>query len=308
MSEPKLAPTVSVVMPAYNAARFVVEAVESILSQTFGDFEFLIVDDGSTDETPEILRSFAARDARIRLTIRPNIGLVRTLNEMLESARGEFVARMDSDDVSLPERFRRQMEFLREHPKVVAAGSKVILIDPEGDVLCEVCDKQSHEMIDQAHLAGIGGMICHPAAMIRTEALRVVDGYRTEFELSEDLDLWLRLAEVGELVNLPDVLVKYRQHAQSRGYTHQERQHRFVAKAVQDARVRRGLPATENRAARSGACDTIRDEADHRYHWAWWALRAGNLRSARKNALRRLRLRPLSLESWRVAACTVRGY
>ena len=311
MNHPEHFPAVSVVMPAYNSARFVAEAVESVLGQSFTDFEFLIVDDGSTDETPEILRGYAERDPRIRLTVRPNIGLVRTLNEMLASVRGEFVARMDADDVCFPDRFQKQVESLRGNPELVAVGSRVVLIDPEGGILHEVCLLQSHEEIDRVHMSGVAGSaLGHPAAMIRSEALSRIDGYRIEFELSEDMDLWLRLAEVGDLANLVEPLLKHREHAQSRGYVHQEHQRKFVEKAVHDAYLRRGLPMPENLAVRSNTSENIllRDEADHRYYWAWWALRAGNVGSARKNALRRLRLRPLSIESWRVMACAVRGY
>jgi glycosyltransferase involved in cell wall biosynthesis len=122
-------PAISVLMPVYNTERYVAEAVESILAQTFRNFEFLIIDDGSTDRSLSILKRYAERDPRIYLVSRPNTGYVIALNEMLAMARGEFIARIDADDIALPERFEVQVAYLREHPEVVCLGSKVQFID-----------------------------------------------------------------------------------------------------------------------------------------------------------------------------------
>src|SRR5688572_25740567 len=116
-------PTVSVVMTVYNTERYVREAVESILGQTFRDFEFIIIDDGSTDSAPAILREYADRDPRIRLVSRPNTGIVRAANEGIALARGNYLARMDSDDVALPHRFEKQVRYLNEHPACVLVGA-----------------------------------------------------------------------------------------------------------------------------------------------------------------------------------------
>ena len=118
-------PLVSVNMTVWNTERFVAEAVESILNQTYRDFEFLILDDGSTDRTPEILRAYAAKDDRIRLWTEPHRGLVRSRNDILDKSRGSFIAVMDADDVALPLRFERQIEYLNAHPECVAVGSRV---------------------------------------------------------------------------------------------------------------------------------------------------------------------------------------
>src|SRR5262245_4670824 len=115
-------PLVSVVMPVYNAAAYVAQAVESIRAQTLGDFEFIIVNDGSTDRSPRLLEGFAARDSRIKLISRPNTGIVGALNDGVAAARGELIARMDADDVSLPTRLEKQVTFMRSHPQVVALG------------------------------------------------------------------------------------------------------------------------------------------------------------------------------------------
>src|ERR1051325_5151993 len=112
-------PAVSVIMPVYNAERYLREAVQSILNQTFSDFEFLIINDGSTDQSQLILQEYAARDARIVLKSRPNTGYTRALNELLAMARGELIARMDADDISEPQRLALQAALLRENPDLI---------------------------------------------------------------------------------------------------------------------------------------------------------------------------------------------
>ena len=119
-------PKISVVMPAYNAENYIREAIDSILAQTFRDFEFLIIDDGSTDHTVEIIRSYS--DSRIRLYQNErNMGVAATLNRGLDLARGEYIARMDADDISLPERFAKQAAYMDAHPDVAVCGSNIIL-------------------------------------------------------------------------------------------------------------------------------------------------------------------------------------
>ena len=119
-------------MPVYNAERYVAEAVESILNQTLGDFEFLI-EDSSSDATTDILRRYAEREPRIRLDVRPKRSLVLVLNEQIDPARGEFIARMDADDVALPERFQLEVDYLRDHPECVLVGSPRAAYRSRGD-------------------------------------------------------------------------------------------------------------------------------------------------------------------------------
>lgn len=239
--ETLMMPTVSVLMPVYNAARYVADAVESILGQTFADFEFLIVDDGSTDRSRSILERYAAHDGRIRLTSRPNTGYTVVLNELLGLARGELVARMDADDVALPERLARQVDYLRAHPDVVCLGTAVHFIDEAGRFLRDGHPGMDHEAIQERALAG-DCPLNHPSVMMRRVAVEAVGGYRAEFEPAEDLDLWLRLVEVGRLVNLPDVLMKYRQHVGSFSEQYQRLQLERSAAAVLEACRRRGIP------------------------------------------------------------------
>jgi glycosyltransferase involved in cell wall biosynthesis len=228
-------------MPVYNAARFLAEAVESILGQTFADFEFLIVDDGSTDRSLTILQRYAARDRRIRLTSRPNTGYTVALNGLLAQARGELLARMDADDVALPDRLARQVDYLRAHPHVVCVGSAVHLVDAAGRFLKSGHPGLDHEEIQRQALAG-DCPLNHPSVMMRRAAVEAVGGYHPEFEPAEDLDLWLRLGEVGRLTNLPDVLMKYRQHPASFSERYQHLQLERSAAAVLEACQRRGIP------------------------------------------------------------------
>jgi glycosyltransferase involved in cell wall biosynthesis len=298
-------PTVSVLLAVYNTRPYLAEAIESILAQSFEDFEFLIVDDGSTDGSTEVVRRFAGLDDRVRPILRENRGLVASLNEMIDAARGEFLARMDADDVALPLRLGQQVAFLGEHPEVVAAGSWVEWIDQEGDSLCEYRLEEDHEAIERLLIEAGTNSICHPAAMIRADAMRRVGGYRGEFTACEDYDLWLRLGEVGRLANMPEVLLKYRYRVTSKARLLEHDHWRFEDKAVRDACERRGLPASS---PHHEASNPPRTEADHRMTWAWWALSGGNLKSARKNALLRLRRKPLSIESWKLLRSMIRGH
>ncbi len=215
--EPISVPSVSVLMPTYHAERYVAEAIESILAQTFTDFEFLILDDGSTDGSAAILRRYAERDGRIRPFSRPNTGLVGALNELLSLARGELIARMDADDIALSDRIERQVAYLKEHPECVMVGSRVVLIDPEGSEITVMGQALSHEQIVEDFLANKGQIVYHPAVMFRRQVVMDLGGYRAEMVEAEDLDLFLRLAEVGRIVNLPEPLLKYRDHLKKSG-------------------------------------------------------------------------------------------
>jgi glycosyltransferase involved in cell wall biosynthesis len=292
------APAISVVMSVYNGEKYAPEAVESILAQTFRDFELIVIDDGSTDGTKALLEGFAQRDTRVRLISRPNKGLTKTLNEGLGVARGEFVARMDADDVSLPTRFEKQIEFLRANPDCVCVGARVLRVDPYGSPLSESDHKLTHEEIDaQLIEQGLGWAITHPVAMMRRDAVQQVGGYREQFKTSQDLDLWLRLAEVGRLANLPEILLKYRYHPESVGFTKFEEQRRVKSIILSDAYTRRGrTPPTEW----PKAIFTPLPVAEQLRRWARTALKANNRDIAKKHAINALKREPLKVDSWRV--------
>ena len=303
MSHPP--PTVSVCMPVYNAGPYVRAAAESVLAQTFADFEFVIVDDGSTDDGHAILGELARRDARIRLISRPNTGYTVALNEALSVARGQYVARMDADDVSMPDRFAKQVDYLRTHPDAVLVGSRVLLIDPFGVPLYVPDHRTTHEEIDRELMAGIGWAVVHPSAMMVGAAVTDLGGYRTEFEPTEDLDLFLRLAERGRIANLPDVLLHYRQHVRSVNHTRAKAQDVTAGNSVRAAHDRRGVPLPPGWTPRVREVLPPHQEVDM---WAWAALKAGHRTAARRHAMTLLRLAPLSPASWRLLYCAARGH
>lgn len=300
-----MVPRVSVAMAVHDGERYLAQAVDSILAQTHEDFELLALDDGSTDASREILEGYAKRDARVRVIARPQRGLVASLNELLAEAQGEYLARMDADDVALPTRFARQVAHLDRHPECVLLGTRVLLVDPDAAPLRPFAELCTHEEIDREHLAGRGGAICHPSAMMRTAALRAVGGYDAGKRHAEDLDLFLRMAEVGRVENLPDVLFWYRMHPGSVGHRHREEQHASAQAAVREACRRRALPVPEVVTAPS---PTGRTPAETHRRWAWWALGAGHVASARKHAWVALRHAPWEKASWKAWACALRGH
>jgi hypothetical protein len=211
---------------------------------------------------------------------------------------------MDSDDVSEPQRFEKQVAYMREHPDVVALGSRVVLIDPYGSRVEKPTHKISHLEIESELLNGVGWAMVHPTVMMRRDALMKVGGYREDLMVSEDLDLFLRLAEVGKLENLPDVLLQYRQHLGSVNYTKYEQQKAVKRQIVTDAYKRRKLPMPNNWAFRERK---LLPHPEQIRRWGWAALRSGNLSVARRHALSAIRRAPMSMDTWRLTACVIRG-
>jgi GT2 family glycosyltransferase len=236
------APTVSVVMSVYNGLPYLADSVDSVLRQTFADFEFIIVDDGSTDETWPSLQAYAERDRRIRLLQNPaNLGYTRSLNIGLGEAGGEFVARQDADDVSMPDRFEKQVAFMRARPQVGLLGTGIQLVDQEGQTRYNPIVFQTDEELQRRLL--IDFCIHHGSAMIRRVCLRQTGFYDVSLEPSEDHDLWLRLAEVAQVANLPDRLYLYRHHPSSVSRKRTAEQRLKVSLAIEKALVRRHGPA-----------------------------------------------------------------
>jgi glycosyltransferase involved in cell wall biosynthesis len=196
-------------MPVYNAGAVLPMAIESILGQDEPDFEFLIFDDGSTDDSAGVIRRYAASDARIRPIFHGrNAGVPATLNEGLAAARSDLVVKMDQDDAALPKRIGTQVKFLRERPEVAVAGSFVYHMGrrPADDRLVRL--PVEHEEIARA--LDRENCIYHPSVIVRRDAILSLGGYRKEFRNSEDYDLWLRVAKVYRLANIPEPLLRYR--------------------------------------------------------------------------------------------------
>ncbi len=296
---------VSVLMPVYNAGPYLPEAVESILGQTFGDFVLYLLNDGSTDGSLEVLRRYEAADARVRVISRENRGLIATLNEGIAVTETEYIARMDSDDVALPERFAEQVAYLDAHPECVAVGSFVELIDSEGMVLRTIEYPRTHAEVLESQRARINSsVIAHPTAMLRTSAVNQVRGYSRDFPDAEDIDFFLRLGEAGELANIPKVLLKYRQHVQSIGYSKRRQQWLSSHAAAKAAIARRGYNESDYPIEETFQAQSV---GDMLHKWVWWSIQGGHVATARKHAWRLARTEPGRARSWRALYCALRG-
>ncbi len=212
---------------------------------------------------------------------------------------------MDADDISMPQRFDKQTAYLRSHPDCVLVGSRILTIDPFGSPLYEPNHKLSHEEIELQLLSGVGWAIVHPAAMMVREHVMALEGYRVQMEPSEDLDLFLRLAERGQIANLSDVLLRYRQHIKSVNHTRFDEQNRATLTIVTEAYKRRGVTLPPNWKLPERGILPMKKEIDM---WAWVALKNGNISAARKHAVALMRMAPFSLSSWRLMYCALRGH
>ena len=201
-------PKVSVIMPAYNAEKYIKEAIDSILAQTFGDFEFIIINDCSKDATEEIILSYL--DPRIvYIKNEKNLRVARTLNKGLAVARGEYIARMDADDISLPERFQKQVDYLDAHPEIAVLGTNVELFDENGPICTGWSATDPAQMkVDLLFSCGLA----HPSVMMRRNVIAQLGGYDPAYEGLEDYQLWCRVAEKYGVTTLPDLLLRYRIH------------------------------------------------------------------------------------------------
>ncbi len=204
-------PLISVLLPVYNSAGFLTATVESILAQTMTDFELLILNDGSTDGSEEVIRSF--RDSRIRYFHHPNQGLVYTLNRGITEARGRYIARIDADDICLPERFARQAAWLEEHSGTSVVSCFVTFIDENGAQTGSWEEDRKYYTAQQIRqqLPYINCVV-HPGVMARTAVFREYR-YDPAQQHIEDYDLWLRLLSDGHVIEkVPEVLLLYRVH------------------------------------------------------------------------------------------------
>lgn len=205
-------PLVSVVMPAYNAGVFLVESIESILNQTYPNIEFIIVDDASTDSTAKILRNYKAKYKQITvMRNKKNEGVSSTVRKAIEKAKGEYIARMDADDIALPNRIERQVSYLESHPKTVAVGGQCLLIDKNGTMIGRKTFPTKFEDIYRYSYQFVP--IQQPTLMIARKRLPedfayYIDGMNT----AEEVELFFKLFQYGKVENLPDWVLLYRMH------------------------------------------------------------------------------------------------
>ncbi len=220
----------SVVMSVYNGADYLEESISSILNQTYPCFEFLIINDCSTDHSKDIILSF--RDSRIRLIDNEfNLGLARSLIKGIKFARGEFIARHDADDISLPMRLEKQVNYLKRHPHVALIGSRFIVIDEAGNFLFNAYPPSSSAALKRE--LSFRDPIAHGSTTFRKICLEKVGTYRAEFKEAEDYDLWLRISEHFDLAIVPEFLYKWRFHIESASISRYSIQSYFAALALQ---------------------------------------------------------------------------
>lgn len=232
-----MTPQVSVIMPVRNGARWLRESIESVIAQTFRHFELLAIDDGSTDETPQILAELAARDDRVVVMRQESLGLVAALNRGLAEAQSALIARLDADDRAAPQRFERQVRHLQNHPEIGLLGSWAQKIDGHAKSIGQLRPETRPEA-----LAGIlmrTNPFVHSSVMFRTAIVRRLRGYRVAFQAAEDYDLWLRIVEVAKVANLPEHLVQYRLHDANVTQSEAIRQAFSVRLAQRSAKARR---------------------------------------------------------------------
>lgn len=301
------APQVSVVMSVYNGANFLARTLQSILGPDNCDLEFIVVNDGSTDESGPILEDFAATDKRLRVIHQPNTGMTRALVRGCAEAKGEFIARLDAGDTSLPGRFQRQVNLLISNPEAVMCSSFVEFRGPRDEYLYTAAVDEAG--LETARATGIlRGPSHHGSVMMRRDAYEAAGGYRREFYFAQDLDLWSRLADQGRHVVVPEVLYRARLEPASLSGRYADEQRRLaelIRRATEARRAgedegpilqtaagirarrwgagRRGvaagayfigscLQARDRRAARRYFLETL---ANDPFHWRAWLKLAG---------------------------------
>ncbi len=290
-------PRVSFLMPVRDAAAFLQETVAGVNWQTMPDLELVAVDDGSRDDSLALLHPLAGDDGRIPVARQARSGLAAALNRGLPVCRGEFVARVDADDICEADRILRQVAFLERHPDVVAVGCAMRFIDPSGADEGTIEPATDHETIDADLLAGQADALPHATLMVRRDALQKVGGWNeADFpDIKTDLDLLLRLAEVGPLANLPEPLVRKRRHLDS--LTRQ----RFLDAAAQAERAVRqahGRRSTMMPADWSWQSETPPPGQDRLLAWGQRALQERRRFWARHFALAGVRRAPSRRDQW----------
>ena len=216
-------PKISVVMSAYNEEKYISEAIDSILNQTFQDFEFIIIDDFSTDNTAKIIKSY--NDKRIKfLQNKKNLGLIKSLNLGLDTASGKYIARMDADDISIVNRFEKQIEFLDNNPDYILCGTWI-------DFFTSLKRKNDgHHKPEITYLDLLRGWcINHPTVMFKNTNLR----YDENYPVAEDYEMWSKMIHYGKIHNIQENLLKYRWHDNNQSQLHADIQQNSVQKVKQ---------------------------------------------------------------------------
>jgi len=294
-------PQISVIMTVFNNRRSVRQAVESVLAQTHRDFEFIIIDDGSTDGCSSILEALARLDPRIRLIRQPNRGIAHAANRAVAECSAEYIANIDHDDIARADRLEQHLRFMRTHD-VVCAGADIELIDGRGRLLTTFRMPESDTKIQDNHLRGHTS-IAHTSMIVRADTLRDAGAYDPAFDCAADLDLFLRLGERGALANIPIPLQRYRLHNASASEQQGARQLEQMRCACERAWRRRGVEGRYEFEGRPWRPDSA-PHAQHPYHLrhGWWALHSGRPGTALLYGAKAILDRPLEPEGWKLLA------
>lgn len=235
-------------MSVYNGEKYLREAIDSILNQTFTDFEFIIINDGSTDKTREILESY--HDPRIRLFHQENIGLTKSLNMGLTLAKGQYIARQDADDISLPQRFEIQLKYFDDDASLTCCGCKFRVIDENGHFIWRIYPTISDKLIGWELLSWhllFGNEVAHSSVIITKEALIELGGYAEGTKRAQDYALWSRMILIYKMVVIPDILIYWRYHHQGISKTHSDQQWQTAFEIIHLAHERlTGLPINKD--------------------------------------------------------------
>lgn len=201
----------SVVMPVYNCERYLGQAIRSILDQTYSDFEFVIINDGSTDGSRGIIETYMRHDPRIRLIHQENLGLIAALNNGIRAAQAAYIARMDGDDIAHPGRFARQMDYLSAHPEIALLGTGFDIIDENGVAFSSILMDETDAKLKQS--IKVSNCFHHPTVIYKRQVAMDLGLYREEFRYCEDYDLYARFCKNHIVANLPEILLSYRVHS-----------------------------------------------------------------------------------------------
>jgi glycosyltransferase involved in cell wall biosynthesis len=257
-----MTPVISVIMPVRNAARWLREAVASVLAQQFREIELLVIDDGSDDDTPALLAEIARTDSRTGVLRQPAEGIVAALNLGIATARAPLIARLDADDRARPDRLGRQLTFMQGHREIVLVGSAAEIIDAAGSPIGRIVPPT--EPAQLARRLRRGNPFIHSSVMMRTEVVRELGGYRRPFAAAEDYDLWLRMAELGGIANIPEALIAYRRHHSNLSGREQIRQ-AFSLRLAQCSAMLRARGARDPADALAGPPDWWATPATHAF-------------------------------------------
>lgn len=302
----EIAPLVSVVMPVFNTRSYLDEAIASIMRQTFPNFELIIINDGSTDGSLALARQWEKKDRRIRVFDQSNKGRSFSRNRGLELATTEFIVMMDSDDIAEETRLQLCYEYLQNNSEAVAVSGQYERVCMYGVPLQKSSLPLDHKSIVNDLLQDKGDSFTQGASMYKKSLAQKVGGYNLSYDLGEDADLFLRMALHGELINLPDVLLKYRRHPNSITSTADEQLVENCIKRLNSAWLDRGLLMDSD--FEHYLKKTIkREKHEDILQFGWNALNKGETKIARRYAKSLFFSKPFSLKTYRFLYCALRG-